>query len=402
MTTSKPEPRTPNSLQAAEDSGNPLQGERPSNLPGGRHRIVLYLVIGLGLIAAAAIGLVLLNPDILPFKLPSVAEKSNSLLVGSANQDGEYNLYLLRLGQKLEQGMLLAEETTLSAGSFSIESGQEALTLTGLVYPYGGFIPGTNKLLYWFNQAGKLNLNQLSIGQTVPINLFSGVTPYIWGTLLSNHTEIFLVETPSADLVRCYLSQNGEPARQLLEGDTCALTGNQSSAYADHLEGDRFTLRIAKLSDNTIYTPLEGQSNVGLFAVSADGSRVVYEKVGQPSQVILVNSSSGQEITSVGPFNDVVELNFARNGDVAYFIDENEAGELELHLLDDQGAKLIASSQTLGAMLSHDGKSLVYRIGAVGGEQVLFVRNITNNKDVEILRGYNLGYTIVDSLKRIL
>ena len=402
MTTQKPEPLATNSPKTTETKDSNLQVENPVSAAGWRRHTVLFVVIGLGLIAIAVISLLLLNRDSLPFKLPSGGAKSDYLLVGSANQDGENNLYLLRLGGKLEQATLLAEKTTLTAGSFSIQNRQESQPLTGLVYPYGGFIPGTNKLLYWFNQAGKLYLNQFSIDQTVPINLFTGETPYIWGTLLANHTDLFLVETPSANQVRCYLSQNGEPARQLLEGETCVLTGNQTNAYANRMEGDKFTLRTADLSDYAVYTPLEGQVNVGLFSVSPDGTRIAYEKVGPPSQVLLVNTTNGKEITSTGPFNDVVELNFAQNADIAYFIDENEDGELELHLLDDQGARFITSSQTLGALLSQDGKSLVYRAGAVGGEQALFVRNISNGKDVEILRGYNLGYTIIDSLKRIL
>ena len=361
--------------------------------------VLVFLFLCLAVLAIAGIGY--FKPEWLPFEIPFLSGSNNRILVGFPNRDGETALYLLRLGQKQEQGTLLADRVTQPAGNFWIQQDQELLPLTGISYPFGGFVPGQNYALYWYNDNGEISVDRIIANQKTPVNLFSGSTPSIWGQILTNPLDIFMAEFPDSNRARCYISRNGVEADRVTDGTQCSLTSDFSTSYAYDLEGDESTLTLVNLTDNSESTPLNNQTGVDAYVVSGDSSRVAYVDTTESPKVVLLNGKDGVKVVEGDPVYAVMDLGFARNANIAYYIDENEDGNVELYTLNDSGAALVATDLTIGASLTDDGQYLVYLAGPIDGEKTLFVRNVSSGANVEVVRGDNLTFTVASPIGRI-
>ena len=141
--------------------------------------IIFFILLCLGVVAL--VGIAFLKPEWLPFEIPFLA-RDNNLLIGYPNSDGETDLYLLRLGQTLDKGTLLAEGVVHANTNFIFLQQDTTANLSGYPYDFGAFIPGQPTLLYWYsNGEGEITLSRVAISDKQPVTLWEDDTELLRG-----------------------------------------------------------------------------------------------------------------------------------------------------------------------------------------------------------------------------
>jgi hypothetical protein len=361
--------------------------------------LIIFLFM-LCLVVVAVVGVALIKPEWLPFEIPFLTSRNN-LIVGFPNRDGETDLYLLRLSQTQDKGVLLAENTLVTSSNIFFQRDNAFQVLAGYPYAFGAFVPGENYLLYWYTDSdGKITLGRMAVNQKTPAILYEEINENLVGVLLPNFQDLFLLEARGPE-ERCYLSVAGARANDILRGTRCFLSTDMSTSFSRQDDGIETTASLITLANNTEFTPLDAQENIGLIQISGDGTRLAYVDTTEASHVVLLNSQDGSTLVEAPNAYSVVDLGYAMRGSQGYYISENDDGNLELYLLSDTGATLVRTDLSIGAQLSLDGAQLIYMAGPIDGERTLFVRNVASGADVEVVRGGEMQLSVVDALNRI-
>jgi hypothetical protein len=365
--------------------------------------LVTCLILGvilLCLAAAALVGVVLLKPEWIPFDIPFLSS-NDRLVIGVPTTGVESDLYLLRQGKQLDSGLLLAEDVS-PADSTLFYLPQDGMTsLADSAYPLGAFIPGQEALLYWYSDGdGEITLQRLALDQKTPVTLWQDDAASLTGYVLPNAQDLFFSTAQGAGQ-GCYLSRAGAAADPLLDGDSCTLSADFSTAFATTVEAGETSFQVVVLPDSPEYTPLDAQENVGAVSFSADGTRLAYTELGTEPRVMLINSQDASPVTSGPAAYAIVDQGFAARGRIGYFIMENNDGNLELYLLSDSGASLVSSALSMAAAMDLNGAHLVYMAGEYEGERALYVRNVSSGSDVEVMRGDELHFQLASPINRI-
>jgi hypothetical protein len=392
-------------LQASPaDQIDPAPTASPAVKPKRKRRwwlscSIIFIVL-LCLAVVALVSVALFRPEWLPFD-PPFLENNNNLIVGIPTEDGETDLYFLRQGKAVDQGLLLAESVTQANSALFYQSQDALVSLAGGAYPFGAFIPEQNYLLTWYTGAdGDIILQRLELDQKDPFTLWQDNAASLAGYVLPNKQDLFFSIEQEPGL-SCFLSTAGTAANQILSGDTCSLSIDFSTAFATINENDQTSFRLVTLPDMAEYTPLDGQELVHSADLSADGSRLVYTSPGEEPQVVWINSHDGNTLATGPDAYAIIEQGFASRGRIGYFIMENQDGNLELHLLSDSGASLIRTALSMAAAMDLHGAHLVYMVGEYEGERTLYVRDVSNGTDVELIRGAELRFELANPINRI-
>ena len=394
-------PAAPESPPAAPAEAAPLAAEQKPKKK--RNCLVTCLVIGvvgLCLAAAALVGVALLKPEWIPFDIPFL-NSGNRLVIGVPGSGTESDLYLLRQGKQLDSGLLLAEDVSKVQSEFFYLPQYGMASLADRYYPLAAFIPGQDALLTWYSESGgEITLQRLALSEKTPLTLWQDDATALTGYVLPNAQDLFFSAAQGSGQ-ECYLSRAGEAAERVLDGDTCTLSGDFSTAFATTVEGSETTVQVAALPDAPGYTPLDGQENAGAVSLSGDGARLAYSETGDGQRLLLVNSQDASPVTSGPEAYAIVEQGFAPNGRIGYFIMENNDGNLELYLLSDSGASLVRSALSIAAGMDNQGAHLIYMAGEYDGERALYVRDVSSGSDVEVVRGENLQFQLAAAINRI-
>ena len=360
--------------------------------------IIFFILLCLGVVAL--VGIAFLKPEWLPFDIPFLA-RDNNLLIGYPNSDGETDLYLLRLGQTIDKGTLLAEGVVHANTNFIFLQQDTIANLSGYPYDFGAFIPGQPTLLYWYsNGEGEITLSRVAISDKQPVTLWEDDTELLRGALLPNLEDIFLRSEQDSEQ-SCFLSRAGASAEEVLESGICYLTTDFSTVFAKFYADTEISARLLTLADNAEYTPLDALENIGVVEISGDGTRLAYTDLEDAPNVVLINSQDGSTLVEGSDAYAVVDQGFAERGHIGYFISENNDGNLDLYLLSDSGASLINSALSLAAEVSLNGDHIIYMSGDFEGERTLNVRNVSSGNDVEVIRGDHLRFDLANSLSLI-
>mgnify|MGYP001122526481 CR=1 FL=1 len=394
-------PAAPESPPAAPaETAPPAAEQKPKKKRNCLVTCLVIGVVGLCLAAAALVGVALLKPEWIPFDIPFL-NSGNRLVIGVPGSGTESDLYLLRQGKQLDSGLLLAEDVSQVQSEFFYLPQYGMASLADRYYPLAAFIPGQDALLTWYSESGgEITLQRLALSEKTPLTLWQDDATALTGYVLPNAQDLFFSAAQGSGQ-ECYLSRAGEAAERVLDGDTCTLSGDFSTAFATTVEGSETTVQVAALPDAPGYTPLDGQENTGAVSLSGDGARLAYSETGDGQRLLLVNSQDASPVTSGPEAYAIVEQGFAPNGRIGYFIMENNDGNLELYLLSDSGASLVRSALSIAAGMDNQGAHLIYMAGEYDGERALYVRDVSSGSDVEVVRGENLQFQLAAAINRI-
>ena len=373
----------------------PSPGPEKKGLLANRSILIALVVIIIAgcLLVVAAGGFYAWQKGLLSF-----GGGGSEILLGFPNNSGEADLYHMRLGQEQDRGTLLTENALQAEGYFWIRQGDYYRQIGNSAYNYGGFIPGQSSLLYWYtDDSDEISLNRIALNADTPTTLLSANSSYLWGQVLENGRDLFISE-PRDSENRCYFSKDSVEADRIARGEYCALTYDRAYAYNSERDGNDLTLTIMRPDGSDAVTILDQVSGVSDYYVSSDGSRVLYLSTEDEPTMYLLNGRNGDTITEGDPLYNISDYGLAYKANIGYYLGENEDGDMELYIIDDNGTTLVASGLGLGAMLSDDGRSLVYMTTDDNGEETLYTYNVSNGESTEISSGDGLTFNLAQDL----
>ena len=385
----------------------PDYSQVPASTPPRKRRwwltclILLLILLCLAVVALAAVAY--FKPEWLPFDIPFFPNQNN-LIIGLPHDKGdepaEMDLYMVRMGRTVDQGVLLANRAE-QADSYMVFMRQDTLySLAGYSFLYGGFVPEQDYLLYWYTDAERITLNRMDINDKTPITLYEERADTLGGYLLPNLQDLLLVDYLETE-GNCYYSQAGAGAERILQGSNCYPSGDLSTAFAIQWEDSTTRADIYTLADMAQYTPLDVDQTISFVEISGDGTRLSYTNLDEAPNLIMLNSQDGETMVEGLDAYAILDQGFAQRGHIGYYISENDEATLDLYLLSDAGASLVRTAPSIGAELSLDGSHLVYMAGEIDGERTLYVRDVASGSDVEVMSGEQMYFAIANPLNRI-
>jgi Tol biopolymer transport system component len=366
----------------------------PAEPKRGKKRPVLFVAIGgvfvlLVIIIVAAV-----------FLLPRISPKGEQVMLGFPNRSGEADLYLLKLGQEEDKGVLIAEDASPASQVwfFFYEEEEYKGQVGG---QYGGFIPNSNRVLYWYqDEDGEAVVHEITVGGREPSEIMTTDALPLQGSVFGNSDIMFLQETRDSQ-ERCYAARSGQEAERLAKGDQCWVSADGSTAYFEKLDDGEITLSTIGIDGKNETVVLDEVEDVKSTRTSGDASHIAYlQQTDDGQQLYLIERRSGVVTEVSAELFSIPKYVFVPGGDTLFYIAENDEGMLELYT--SGSATPIAEGVTLGATAGPEGQHLVYMVGDEDGEMTLYVHPMKGGDDVQVLTGDNLEYSIIRSPARIL
>lgn len=363
-----------------------------STMIAGLAGLAVFLVICCALVVEGAVVLQVSGINLL-------GGGGSQMVLASPSRGGNVDLRLLRLGREVAEGTVLAEDARPGAAALGLwREGQ--FEPFGSLW-FGGFIPGTEDVLFQYEQGGETLVNWMAAGQDEPRLVLESDAGLLTAFPIRGGRALFIREESSGGLVRCYLSRGGGEAERVARGQDCQLSSDGSTVVYAEVSGDETTLTAVDVDGSSEVVLLDGERGVLSFRVSADGSRVAYlvsPDYGE-AQVIVVSCRDGQLIAEGEQLGTVIEYDFAPEGEELYYVGA-ERGEEVLYTLGRENTE-VASGLSVTARFTPRGTYLVYLVSEGMDEEALSVRPMQRGEDVEILRGASLAFALVDSPERL-
>ena len=348
------------------------------------------IVVGLILVTAAAVLLLRLT-----------SSSGNHILLGMLHRDGLADIYLLKAGQELEKGQLLAEDISGSGDViFTYMEDENKSQSIGDINNMAGFVPDTNYIVFWYWDDGDVRVRQLKIGNDEADEILKTDALPLSGRI-SNGEDAWFLQEYRGGQNRCYVANPGQTAERVTKGDICFLTIDGRYVYATDRDDDVMSLTLVNVDGKEEMTVLEDVEDVVSVRVSPDGSHVAYLEIANDDwQLYLVESKNGESETIGDEFFMIPEYNFLPGSDTLYYIAEDGDGVLGLYLSGQQDP--IAEGHSLSVKPSADGRYLIFMRGDDDGEKTAAVYDTNSGQTNEIHSADNLEYGLLPALNAIL
>jgi hypothetical protein len=325
----------------------------------------------------------------------------DNILIGVPSRSSQSDLYTLRLGKELSEGTLLAEDVFTSGMYLSYQKDGESYALGNYFNHFGGFIPQQKLLVIWYeDEDGDLVIQRYTLNQDAPLPVFDSNEGNGYGQVFDDGQDVFINEQSGTE-ERCYTALDGEPAQRITKGEDCALTPGGAFVLTAQVNDNETTLSLMNLDGSGEVTLLDAQPDVASYRAAFDGSRVAYVTGESEQQIIVLDGRTAAVLAQSEPVFRVLSYSFAQEANTLIYIAETDEGELELYLLEDSGAVLVASGMYLNAEISPDGGSIVYMVGDENAEYTVAAYNPTSGQSTQILQGDDLRISLAYPLERV-
>jgi hypothetical protein len=367
-----------------------VRASRWFKVAGGGVLLLLLLVIGGLLLTRFA---------------PSLLPKGREIFLAMPQRSGEADLYMVKLGQELDQGILLIEDAQQPESgdiwfSYAISNPASRminLALTG----YGGFVPNSNRLFYWYVDRNRVYVEEMRTNDDASTEIIKTDALPLYGLLFSKTEELFLQETRS-DQERCYVANPRQAAERLTKGDGCWATLDGSYVWAEERDGDELSLTLLQMNgagDPVIV--LDDQAEVGRYSIARDGSHVAYPQNNRDGWQLFLFATNESTAVEVGqPGVNIPQFGFMGATDTLFYILENDDGVLQLFLSSSETP--VAEGVGLAAISSDDGSYLIYMIADEDGEKTVASYNVKTGTNQTILTEENLQFSVISAHNAVL
>jgi len=329
---------------------------------------------------------------------------SEDLVVAFPNRSGEADLFLLELGQSQEEGVLLAEDAR-AADRVSLQywDADGYYSISGV---YGGFVPGSNRLLVFYREEGDddVIVQQIAIGDKHPQEIYSTNALPLLILTFARHDNILFSESRD-DQRRCYVASPGETARRLAKGEFCSAASDGSLAYLWEVDPDKgeasFSTMDMSGENETVVLDNAERVEWSNIRPSDDGSHIVYlQESDDGQQLFLVERRSGVVSEASATVFAIDQFGFLPNTDLVYYTAENDDGYLELYIGNVESP--IATAYAMAISPTRDGQHFIYARGDEDGENTCYSYDVRNGESRSILTADNLQCIAISELNRII
>ncbi len=375
----QPEPAAEAPSWAAETPFPSAAKEAPKRRKGLVWGLVAAVIL-LFLIAVAAVVVFLVLPRL---------GGGEQILVALPLKDDMADVYVLKLGQELEEGVLVAEEVGADGLSFEVRKQEELQgTISG---GYGGFVPDSNRVLLWHLDDDETVFRQMGVGEDAPADMLDAKGTRLFGTVFLSPDFYFLREYRGEEY-RCYVAKPGSEAERIAKAEWCNISTDGSTVYVKEEDKDGLTLTVMDTRGEKETVLLDEVENVMAYRLSSDASHVAYVQGEEGEvQLYLVERSSGDETEVSDEVYEIENFGFVPHSDILYYlVREDEGDDLELYTSESDDS--LASGVGFTVRLSADGKHMAYRVEDEDGDQTLYVHTMGSDQEVEVLDGEQIGY----------
>lgn len=362
-------------------------------------RTVLWAAIPVVVVATLAFGaLSLLRGGRLPFF--GLEEK---MLVAVLGKDGQVDLQLLRPGQPLTEGVLLAEDA-LQTDELNYEHWNAYEYLGGSAGYFGAFVPDTDQLLFWYHEEGDEDLIIRALGgkaaEAVELLTTDALPVYLYS--FEGRDALQLVESRN-NTQRCYRAQYDQVARRLAKGDHCGPEAGGSLMIASEEDDDELTAWLVDMADEEEELLLDGVEGVlnGWVLPSDDGSHVAYLQFGNEGIELFVMDRESDSAVAIGEgYEDIYFYGFIPGRDTLYYVVGTDEDELALYLSNFDLA--IATAHSLMVASEQSGDYLLYMLGDSDGENAAYLYNMVSGEVEMLLKADGLQAQLSSALGAVL
>ena len=360
--------------------------------------MALLIVLCFCLVCVLA-AVALFRPDWLPIDLSGLSRDRIVLRVPDRGQEADY--YLLRPGQDIDNGRLLADDAIQASTTWWGQQTGEGFAWHPLAF--GAFIPESGALLYSVQTPDETSLLYLGRRRSDPVQVLETDARITTLLTLEDGETVFVVEGLEAGRVRCFLSHNGEEAQRVARGDSCEVSSNGSTLLVSDSTTDALTLTALNLDGTGEVALLDGAEDTDLtFRLSGDGTQVAYVRSeAELPHVVILSREDGSVVLEGDDLYSLLSYEFSPVGPALFVIGETEEGDLALSLLEEQSS-IVATGQALEAAFSSDGQYLIYLVAEEAGDEALFIHPMAGGDDLALLEGGDLSFAIVQSTGELL
>lgn len=345
------------------------------------------LLVFIGIVTVLLVGVFVAGLFHLPRLFPALF--GDQVVLAFPGRDDEFDLYLLDPGQDHKDGVLLAKDARVGAGQFWVISKEMAHTQMGTLC--GGFVPHSNRLIYWHQDGDRLAMQQMQIGEKSPHAVLDAEASALTGYVFDRADPILQVVQKEDQ--RCYALRAGK-LQNLGKAEKCYPSLDGSTVFLETGDDSGLTLMAVDVGDREERVLLQDVADIESVKTSFDGSHVAYlQRLDDDHQLYVVERDSGA-VTELGTkVPAVIDYGFSPGRDALYYIVEGEDGVLRLYT--SGSTEAIAEGGRLGATFGPEGRSLVYVVGGSEGQQSLYVHPMDGGGAVHVLSGETLRYDVV-------
>lgn len=329
--------------------------------------------------------------------MPSLLPGGKEILLAVPRRSDEYDLYMVKAGQALDDAVLLADAAHPVSGEARIY-----YAMTGSAYQvvplasdeFGGFIPDSNRLLYWYWDEDDLYVKEISTSDDAPQEIMATDALPLYGLLFADSDNLFLQETRSSQ-ERCYAANPGQAAERITKGNVCWATQDGAYIWAEERNAGETSLSLYPLTGKgDPITVLEDQEDVGQFMVSPNGSHVAYIQYERNEwQLVSVNTKDGA-VTEVGePGESIPQFGYLGNTGILFYILQNDEEIVELFV--STQTTPLAEGVGMAAVSSDDGRFLLYQVVDEDGESTVVSYDVNTGTSQSILTEDNLEFNVI-------
>ncbi len=336
----------------------------------------------------------ILRPERLPIDF-SVFSRDR-IVVRVPDRGDEMDYYLLRPGQRLDTGRLLADDAF--EPSPALWGRQSAQGFAWRPFGFGAFLPESRALLYAVQSPAGTSLYLQDRRGREPLPIHETDARVATLLTLSDGETVFVIEEHEGGRVRCFLSRSGEEAQSIARGDTCEVSANGATLLVSDETDSALSLTAFNLDGTGEVTLLDQAEDTDLtFHLSADGTRVAYvQRDGDRSHLVVLSRDDGSVILEGDDFYGILNYQFAPQGSDLFVIGETEEGDLSLSLLG-EATTTLATGQALDAAFSPNGQTLTYLVTDDAGEDAVVVHPLFAGDDQVALDEGDLSFALLQS-----
>ncbi len=356
--------------------------------------IVVILLLGVLCLACLLAGIVLIRPELLSFSWPGAA--GGHIVLAVPGHRGESDLILLRSGQAVERGVVLAEGARPGGGN--LVTWREGQTVHVGSPEFGGFTD-RDGLLLQAQVDGETRLMRMPVSGREPEAVFESDSGRFTAYVFPGGQELLIADETGSGMVRCYQARPGEEAQRVARGNSCQTSPDGSTLLVSETASGRTDLTIMAADGGDEVRLLEDEPDVQTFQLAADGGRVAFVSGdGEAGVSLTVLGRDGASVLESGSSYAIASYGFAPSGGELYYIAEGESGDLELSTVDGR----VDSAISLDAAFTADGENLIYLAADQDGGGTVNVYSIPQGTSREILRGDGLAFALLPSSQGIL
>lgn len=357
----------------------------------------------LALVGGALLALLLISGLLIAQFAPSLLPKGKEILIANPQRSGEYDLYMVKSGQALDRGVLLVEDAQLNSGNVSLQyvTTRPSYQILTLSANGSGFLPDTNRLVYWYAKRGRVHVEEIRARDSAPVEIMrtDALPLTVW--LFRNEKEMFLQETRSG-LERCYVASPRQPAERLTRGDGCGPTWHGAYAWSQERNQDQTSLSLLQMNGRgnpiTVYNR---QREIGWFEVSKDAKHVAYTQNSRRGWQLYLFTAKGETTQEIGrPGGWIHQYGFLGTSGTLFYTQEDEDGVLQLFLSTSETP--LAEAAGLAVAASDDGRYLIYMTIDRDGERAVSSYDVRAGRSQTILSQDRLQFTLLDAHNTIL